>query len=202
VWVRWLVVYTVLGATAGLISLAAFTVPAEASPPAPRTATVTAALTAVMPVRSVTVSATSISYTNCKTSGGTPTPSGLHFPNGHCTAALTVTNGPTSGQILVASSPFTPSDGGATWEPCGFSQVVCGGGGQPAAPGLDQVHLTIGGRVTAGAHAACLVPAIQDDTCDIAANRTVQAGLSVIGPADSTDPSSSWHNVLTFTAAP
>ncbi len=160
-------------------------------------------------VRSVTVSPSSIAYVNCTTHAGGSTGTGLAFPNGQCTTmgtTITITNGPADGHIDVQGADAIPADNGAHWTLCSDAATACSGGSN--TPGADQFQ-----ELTAGNGATILTTSPQcDDAFDALPSPpgcTATAGqtstgewLSLTGPSTSSDSSTSFTTVVTWTAVP
>jgi hypothetical protein len=162
------------------------------------------------PVKSITVSPGSTSYTNCKY--GTSTTTQLGFPNAICSGASTIliTDGGSPATILVNGADFIPSDNGTHW-------ALCGGSGGPACAngvltGPNQAYettsLTPGSGVDGSGNGPFLALS-NNAVCDgigfgcgqAAAGAQATEYLSLEGPSSSTDPSSSFSTSVTWTAS-
>jgi hypothetical protein len=92
-------------------------------------------------VRSVTLSVSSASYTNCVY--GSSTSAQLGFPNGACVAAgnsIVVTNGTAPATITVTGADMVPQDGATHWT---LPQAPGVFNGCPVTPGADQYCETL-----------------------------------------------------------
>ena len=156
----------------------------------------------VVAVRSVNVTPTSFAIGGCTLDG---TPSVLQFPNDQCSAGgFTVTNGDAASHIDLKIGSFVPSDHGSVWRACGWSPAsVCAGPG--GAPGHNQFTWTNGvGQVLGGTNAQCeqhASPAVTP--CPLTAPSAVDTDqFTMVGPSQSSDLSSSFTIVMTWTAVP
>jgi hypothetical protein len=151
-------------------------------------------------VKSVTVSATSLTFGAC--SGGSSTPTALGFPNATCsTPSYTVTNnGDTTEEITISGSAATPSDQSANvWSLCGGTGATCTG--SSAAPGADQYSESD----TSAAGQTVLTTSAQCDaafsTCSaVPAGGSASESLHITGPQTSTDTSPSFSMTIVYTA--
>ena len=157
-------------------------------------------------VRSVTVSLASLKLGSC-TYGSASTGDTLAFPNGRCISPVppVITNGGVAGHIDVATTAPTPADGGTLWAVC-----ACTSG----PPGADQIGI----ETTQSPGTRSFSPVVTTPRCDGAWSPTVgiQGGspcaanpfqsateyIQILGPASSTDPSTSWSFDVTWSAVP
>jgi hypothetical protein len=171
-------------------------------------------------VRSVNVSPSTTTFNQCYDANGNLLPSAvLVFPFGMCqtidTAAVTITNGSAPGHIDVQGADAIPSDNGTHW-------TLCGGAGGPACtssisnalvagikyPGQDQfVELTSIGGISGTLGTAPLTNSPQCDdqfgsSCVATSGQATTESLVLQGPTASTDSSSSFTTVWTWTAVP
>jgi hypothetical protein len=162
------------------------------------------------PVRSITVSPGTVTYTNC--TGGNSTATQLGFPNGTCTVAspaITVTNGPAPGHIDVNGANATPADGGTHWALCGPNAGEPACAAPPDIPGADQFSEdTIspsGTGVILTTTPSCdgaFNSTNAADNCAASAGHSTGEGLFVRGPSSSTDTSANFSTTVTWTAVP
>jgi len=165
-------------------------------------------------VRSVTLSRSSDSYTNCIY--GTSTSAQLGFPDGACVAAgnpIVVTNGTAAATITVSGADMVPQDGATHWTLPSAPGVFSG---CPVTPGADQYCETL--AVNPGPDSgAAEVPQqylslANTATCDVTFTGllgcgTAQPGqasnefLAMTGPSSSADPSGSFATTITWTAS-
>jgi hypothetical protein len=165
-------------------------------------------------VRSVTLSVSSASYTNCVY--GSSTSAQLGFPNGACVAAgnpIVVTNGTAPATITVTGADMVPQDGATHWTlppaPGAFN-------GCPATPGADQYCETLAlspGPDSGTAQTPQQYLSLANiATCDLTftgffgcgAAQPGQASnefLAMTGPSSSTDASSSFSTTVTWIAS-
>jgi hypothetical protein len=159
----------------------------------------TATVTLNVVIKSVTLSATSLTYGQCR--GGYSTGSALGFPNGTCSAGpVSVTNGAAPSTILISGANAVPSDGGTQWTMCVRTTFnPC----SPNAPGPNRF-------AESNAPGGELTPS---PTCD-AAFRINGAGcpvsppglrrtetLTLTGPSSSTDQSPRFTTQITWIAS-
>lgn len=172
--------------------------PAQADTSGSSTATVNVA------TRSVTVSPSTLTLDYCFDSAQNSTGTYLAYPNGDCStsAKVTVSNGNAPGHIDVNGADAIPSDNGTHWTLCGGSGTGCGNAG---FPGQDQFGEQ--GHSPAG-NSPFLTTTPQCDT-SFSASCTASSGqsnssitLELIGPMASSDGSTSFSTVWTWTAAP
>lgn len=191
------------------------TVSASAATPASLNVTLS---TVAQAVKSVTISPTSTSYTNCLY--GTSTPQQLGFPDAMCAGAspITVTNGATTADILINGADMVPADNGTHWRLCSYiggDTPVCTGGqpSGPQVPGVDEYVETTspstGFPLAAPFGPGPFFALKTTTTCDRAgvgcaaapgAQATEYLALAA-GPSSSTDPSTSWSTSVTWTAS-
>jgi hypothetical protein len=191
---------------------------APATTAAGATTTTSAQYTATVPfaVSSITVSPQTGSFRNCTGgSGGTSTT--LALPNGTCVANVTVTEGGGSAYIYADSGNATAADGGDGWDLCvpeskvatptcsNSSNASAPGGG--LLPGTDQFALRdffSGGTGWLGSTSACLPIGGQQGTtsCSSLSGSSAAVPVTIYGPSESTDDSSSFSLTITFTVVP
>lgn len=174
------------------------------------------------PTTSVTVSPATIVYSDCTDDQGNSTDMLLAPPNGRCTsdAPITVTNGTTTAQIYVAGSSATPQANGGTepWTLCGGPGAPCGqsnsqGSNNVTPPGSDQfqeethqqsqgVNVTENPGVVLTNSEQCDLAFDEPSSpgCQAVANQTQTEGLALVGPAESTDSSTTFTTGITWTA--
>jgi hypothetical protein len=174
------------------------------------------------PVRSITVSPSTVTYGNCDF---TPGQANLTFPNGECSttvspgpgqpAGITITNGDAAGHVDVQTTVFVPSDKGTPWIPCvsdsSFSTAPkCtgpAGTGTFMYPGVDEFAVATtdvglsGGGPYLGQNPNCDTQFDAGDCVAAAGASTVEA-LEMTGPSSSSDSSLSFNETVTWTAAP
>jgi len=183
-------------------------IPASANTSASTTGTITVA------VRSVTVSPSSIAFGSCVTNDGlTSTGSALTFPNGGCQAInITITNGTAPGHIDITGADAIPADSGTHWTLCG---AVAAAGGATCAngqftPGVDQ-FFEEGHSSNTSAPSPPLSTTPQCDlafansggaSCSATSGQVGSEYLSLEGPSSSTDNSTSFTTIWTWTAVP
>lgn len=188
------------------------TTPALAASSGSSTATINVAPAAT---RSMTVSPTTFTFsTNCA--------GGLTFPNGVCdlgtfpssaksVGGITVANTGAAGHIDVNGANAIPSDAGTAWILCDpAAPVTCTGSG--SIPGANQFDLsTTGWNGTSGTSSTNLssTPACDSafnagnaDKCSAATGASQVEEISLVGPTSTTDTSSSFTTIITWTAVP
>jgi hypothetical protein len=136
------------------------------------------------PVKSVTVSVSSLTYGSC--SGGSSTAGQLGFPNATCsTASYIVTNGNAAAQIDVTGADAVPSSGLTHWT------LV------PNMPGQDQYTEGIVGTTF-----TLLTNSPQSDRSfgSAAAGYSQSEAAIIGGPSSSTDASPTFTTTITYTA--
>jgi hypothetical protein len=189
--------------------------PASAATTGSNTATV-----GILPpaVRSITVSPGTGAFGECSgpnTSGSSPIPSDLAFPNGACqlgdllgsggvSGGITITNGTVAGHIDVNGQSATPADAGTPWTLESTS----------ATPGVNQFQeSTIGGQVlTVATNGAPVDTAPVCDqgftvvgtvgSCSASAGQSSNEILGITGPSSSTDQNGPFTITTTWTAVP
>jgi hypothetical protein len=205
-----------LAATAaaiGLVAVPAFPASAAGNPDP---ASLSVSVSVVPPaVKSVTLSVSSTTYTNCVYGSSTSTQ--LGFPNGACVAAdnpITVTNGTAPATILVGGADMVPADGGPHWVLCGVN-LPCSS--SQFIPGSDQYLETVSAvpGYNSGAQQGPGPFVLFDNTpqCDITfagitgnvcnaapGGAVSQEFLAMTGPSSSTDSSSTFSTTVTWTA--
>jgi hypothetical protein len=166
-------------------------------------ASVTATVSTLPQILSVTVSTDRLTYANC--TGGTSTTVTLGFPNGRCTAGpITIQNGGVTAFVSAFGTGAVPSDGGTPWLLCDGLQVDCTGN-DPSTPGQNE-FLESTSNVTDPNAQEFPIPA-QVAGCDFAFGCQVPPGFSatellhITGPAATTDPSPQFTSTITWTAA-
>jgi hypothetical protein len=171
------------------------------------------------PVLSLTVSPSTITYTNC--AGGSSTPSTLGFPNGTCAVGdsptlagspggVTITNTGEPSQIDVNGGNATPSDLVTPWSLTTslpganqFSEETSGSVGIGHGTLLDDAPLVSDSHLTStpACDEAFDVPG-GNCTTAIASGVATTEQLIMKGPSSSTDTSSTLATVITWTAVP
>jgi hypothetical protein len=181
-------------------------VPVAASTSGASTATVNIA------VRSITVSPASFTFDSCGEDGTTTsTGSVLVIPGGTCgsTSAITVTNGSAPGHVDVQGVDAIPADAGTHWTLCSATvdcsgpSLGCGGcGNYPGADQFterDQVGANNGPDLTTSAQCDTV---FAPSSCAASSSQAVVERVSLWGPNSSTDGSTSFTTVWTWTAVP
>jgi hypothetical protein len=169
------------------------------------------------PVRSITVSPTTGAFGECSgpnSSGSSPVPSEIAFPNGSCqigdllggggvTGGITITNGTEAGHIDVSGQSATPADAGTPWT------LEAG-----SLPGVDQFdEATIGGQIQTVATNSSSVQTVPlcdqgftvfglAGSCTASANQSSNELLGITGPSSSTDQNGPFSITTTWTAVP
>jgi hypothetical protein len=186
-------------------------------------ASINMSLNTVPVVRSVTVSPAKGAFTDCR--GGNAgdntasTRGELGYPNGRCWYGqpephgrfpITITNTGIASQIDVSGESAYPSDNGDQWSLCntGHSPVtLCTGTGHKA-PGTDQYKLENfspdNGVNSAGITGAWLCDRQfgQGGTCTALQGTFQTEGFELVGPATTTDNSTSWTVTITWMPVP
>lgn len=163
---------------------------------------ITATITVVPPVKSVTVSVSALTYGFCN--GGSSTTSKLGFPNGQCfTTNYTVTNGNTAAQIDATGSDAVPSSGGTHWTLCGGSAPACTA--PSSSPAQDQYKETVFNGSAGSSMFLTNSPqcdgAFSNPTCGASpASTSDSEALQIIGPSTSSDGSPTFTATVTYTA--
>ena len=162
------------------------------------------------PVRSITVAPSSFIFGACYDHANSSTGSNLSFPNGYCYinnsgAGLTITNGTASSHIDIQGADAVPSDAGTHWTLCTVGITSCTGAANE--PGQDQFgeRSDVGGQ-----EGPWLSTSAQCDTafdaptssCAATAGQVTTETLTLVGPSGSTDTSTQFSSVWTWTAAP
>jgi hypothetical protein len=186
-----------------------------------QSASVSLSLTTVPNVRSVTVSPAKAAFGTCNgglaTRNTLSTGGKLGFPNGRCFVGLaspgiypiTITNTGIASDIYVNGTSANPSDDGNQW-------VLCGGRGHDGAvectgrhgrPGTDQYLVET--FSPAGDQATGLGTTPKCDTefdtahrCWAAEGASQSEGIELVGPSDSSDTSTKWTMMITWTPVP
>jgi hypothetical protein len=153
----------------------------------------------------VSVSPAVVTFGSC--TAGTSTATELGFPSGRCTVGgfpytapsvggVTVTNAGAAGEIEVNGTNAIPSDDVAPWT------LVSG------TPGANQFFLeTIGWDGTTGTVGYIGAPPVCDNafdfySCSVPSGQSQAEELEIVGPSSSTDTSTSFTTIVTWTAAP
>jgi hypothetical protein len=204
-----------LGTTLFATLLALIAAPLAASAASSATATINVA---PPPVKSVTVSPTTLTYASCG-SGNSGTASQLPFPSGECnTQSYSVTNsGNVSEQISVQGADAVSSGTGThtNWTLCSsFSgdqspPPACTGVGALSGnfPGQNQFEEEVNSspvfiELSNSPQCDLSFGARSGTTCaSAAANASRSPWLQMIGPASSTDPSLTFTTTVTYTAS-
>ena len=197
----------------------------DAAPPAGagRAASINMSLNTVPVVRSVTVSPAKGTFGDC--SGGSAgdntasTRGKLGYPNGRCwygkpepdgSFPITITNTGIASQIDVSGQSAAPSDHGDQWSLCntGHSAVTGCSGAEHKAPGADQYKLE-NFSPDNGVHSAgisdtwlCDRQFGQGGRCAAQQGTFQTEGFEFIGPATTTDNSTSWTVTITWMPVP
>lgn len=161
-------------------------------------------------VRSITVSPSSFTFGACHDNANNPTGSYLSFPNGYCYidnsgTGITITNGTASSHIDIQGADAIPSDAGTHWTLCTAGTTACTGSG--GEPGQDQFaeRSDISGQespwLTASAQCDSAFDA-PNTSCAATAGQAATETLTLVGPSGSTDPSTTFTTVWTWTAVP
>ena len=183
--------------------------PAASTPAVPATpvstVTTVAATADAALVRSVTVSATTVTYGSC--SGADPKV--LSFPNGRCVSAqVEVKNGAAAAKIDVSGASAGPADDGKSWTLCGGQRGAACAGAR-GAPGENQYSERTAGQLS---HTALIEGPLLSSSaaCDTAFSRTgctaaakqtgVPESLELVGPASSSDRSTRFTTTIVWTA--
>ena len=176
-------------------------------------ATITLTLHTVSDLRSVVISPTKGTFTNC--GGGSAydqthsTGKLLGFPNGYCEFyPITVTNQGIPAHLEVYGSDASASDGDGQWTLCNLGAhpaVTCTG--PHKKPGLNQYVLA--NFTEAHSYAAGLTANL---SCDHVFNQVHRCwaghhaqqleGIKVTGPSQTTDTSTTWTMTVTWFAVP
>jgi hypothetical protein len=171
------------------------------------------------PVLSLTVSPSTVTYANCD--GGSSTTSTLGFPNATCfvggvidsaqgsAGGVTVTNTGAPSQVDVNGANAIPSDAGTNWTLVtdatpGANQFVEDGAGWSGNDADDSLEYTNSPQCDA-AFGEGQGQGTKDNGACTAASTTGESTaeqLYIIGPASSTDTSSTFTTVITWTAVP
>jgi len=172
-------------------------------------------------VRSVAVAPTSTTFDTCRDSLGNPTGSALLFPNGNCNTTgshnVTITNGQAAGHIDVQGADAIPADNLTRWTLCGGSTAFGGSnctGSSTTTPGQDQFReydcnpatplsgCAVGPNLTTTAQCDTAFDGGAGTACTATSGQTVTEILSFVGPASSTDSSTTLTTLWTWTAVP
>jgi hypothetical protein len=172
----------------------------------------TATIDVAPEVLSLTVSPETVSFSSCTFYTGTGSVSGsaLQFPNGTCdvgtgaggaeddlvTGGVTITNTGVAGDIDVNGADAIPSDDGTPW----ILQPSTDG-----LPGVNQFNLWTAWVYTTnlGTTPACDDAFNAPDTgCGATAGQSQEEEIELRGPSSSTDTSSVFTTIITWTAVP
>ena len=185
---------TLLGLVGAAIAVPSAIVPAVASADDSTTATINVA------VRSLTVSPASVTYSQCYDSSLNSTGAAIVIPGGYCQGLdnnISITNGSVAGHIDVQGSDAVPADNGTHWTLTSNN-----------VPGTDQ-FLEETTSTPNGFSGPKLATAPACDTafdetthCAASAGQTGSEKLYVVAPSATTDPSTSFTTVITWTAVP
>jgi hypothetical protein len=219
---RWLLVLPAVAVTAGLAGCGTI---GSATPPtgAGKSAGINMKLTTVPVIRSVTVSPAKGTFEAC--SGGNSSDntassgSKLGYPDGHCWYGnpephgrfpITITNAGIASKIDVSGQPAYPSDDGDSWNLCNTGKhpaTKCTGARHE--PGDDQYKLQNfspdSGMNYLGISKdwQCDLQFGQDRTCAVEPQGAFQTeGLELIGPASTSDNSTSWTVTVIWMPVP
>jgi hypothetical protein len=183
-----------VGASVSVLTISAGTPAASAD----GSGTVTVSVAVNVPVRSLTVSTTSLALDQCKlTSGGTSTGSTLQIPGGYCSSSdpVTITLGSAPSVVDIAMSNVVPSDGGQPWTLC---LGACTSGSY-AQPGPDEATMVYGNSPYDPTSAVCDP---DFNNCQPVSSVSESEELGVFGPTQSTDQSAAFSQTTTWTAVP
>ena len=176
-------------------------------------ATITLTLHTVSDLRSVVISPTKGTFTNC--TGGSAydqtssTSKLLGFPNGHCEFyPISVTNQGIPAHVEVYGSDASAADGNGQWTLCNLGAkpaVSCTG--PHGKPGLNQYVLANFTQVhsyRAGltANLSCDHVFNQVHRCWAGHHAQQLEGINVTGPSQTTDTSTTWTMTVTWFAVP
>jgi hypothetical protein len=220
-WHVFLVGILAILALIGLVGLRIHSASARSGPHSGTTASTSATLNVLPTTLSVTVSAGTTTFSDCR--GGKPpnrsTPTQLGYPNAKCsigtlgakgTFPITVENTGISSEIEVSASNAVPADNGKQLQLCAASgHVACDGPNQK--PGIDQYEAwTASPRAARPSGTDAELTATP--TCDFAFDASsfcpaarMQAqteGIELRGPTKWSDTSTSYTIVITWMAAP
>ena len=143
------------------------------------------------PVKSITVSPGSFSYTSCGGPNGASTT--LQIPGGQCqSSTIVVTNTGAPAQIWVSTGDMIPADGGAHWTP-------------GETPGPDVFRLAQSSMASFNAayipYGLGVIDSFINPVMGPAASGTqASEQFALLAPTSSSDTSTSWHHVITWTA--
>jgi hypothetical protein len=199
---------SLLTATATGASLVA----TSASGSAP-TATLRLTLSAAVPVRSLTLS---IEPPNgkqpCTMSQQAAAVTVSLSPKGDCqlpVGTLVIQDGRAPSQIEVSGSDAVPADAGRHWTLCGGTGSACTG--KHGGPGANQLKITTVGGAKKPTDATILSYAAQCDTafdlatgtagCVASAGQTADEGIGAVVPSSSTDASTTFTTLMTWTVS-
>lgn len=181
---------------------------------------VTAHLSVVPTIRSVTVSPGSVDFGNCSGGAGSTvsTKASMGYPNGTCWVGstgpnanypITVSYKGLPGNVWVSGSSAVPDDNGTSWSLCNpQGQPACTGGG--GKPGKDQYTVSSFAQ-DVGNYGVLVGSAECDSEFDSGGGCTAtpaeftsqvqREGFKVIGPKMWDDGATSWNVTITWMAA-
>lgn len=197
--------------------------PANANGPNPvfgGSGSVSAHLSVVPTIRSVTVSPGSVNFGSCTGGSGSTTSmnNSMGYPNGICWVGatgpegdfpITVTYTGLPGSVWVSGSSAVPSDNGANWSLCNpVGQPACTGG--QGKPGKDQFAIStfapqVANFAVLTSNASCDNEFNPGGGCSAAPaqsqSQTQHEGIQLTGPKTWDDGSTSWNVSITWIAA-
>jgi hypothetical protein len=181
---------------------------------------VSAHLSVVPTIRSVTVSPGSVNFGSCTGGSGSTTSmnNSMGYPNGICWVGtigpdahfpITVTYTGLPGSVWVSGSNAVPSDNGTNWSLCNpVGQPACTGG--QGKPGKDQFAIStfapqVANFAVLTGNASCDNEFNPGGGCSAAPaqsqSQTQHEGIQLTGPTTWDDGSTSWNVSITWIAA-
>ncbi len=183
-----------------------------------RVAGATGTVNATIPIAvvSIIVDPPAVTFGNCHDRNGASIPGGLVFPNGSCMTTprtvsdifgprpIILTNGDTPSKIFVAATDPKGSPTGKPWRLCFVglqsAQACTGSFGAPAADeAIVSIDTAVAGQVLFTTNRALSLGAATPTNL-AAANTSHAIDFQMIGPASSTDASTTFRMSVTFTA--
>ena len=184
------------------------------APAASNGASIAISLKTVPTIRSITVSPSTTSFSNC--TGGdssldtASTSTELGYPNGHCwdgdpsgSFPIKIKYKGPPGQVFVSSSNAVPGSGGSQWSLCSSANACSG---PHDLPGTDQYMVKNFGAGRNSSTGLTGSPTCDHEFgqqgCSATSGQSQTEGVELIGPHDSGNTSTSWTVTITWGAAP
>jgi len=184
------------------------------APAASNGASIAISLKTVPTIRSITVSPSTTSFSNC--TGGdssldtASTSTELGYPNGHCwdgnpggSFPIKIKYSGPPGKVYVSGSNAVPATGSPQWSLCNPAAACTGPEGQPGANQYMVKNFGTGRNISTG-----LTGTLACDEefgaqgCSATPGQSQTEGVELIGPESSGNTSPSWTITITWAAGP